>query len=190
MVSALCHGWPLRFHGLQCVGICHWNDVHENQYAYQNRYVNVLSWIVLRKHENMMPHAIHLCWTPKLGIWLKSFIIPHGHKRHCRIHDGVRDDVIKWKHFPRYWPFVRGIHRPVTRSFGVFFDLRLNKRLSKQPWGRWFGTASCSLWRHCNVNEATSYSKNVKIGKRMYNSWAAVNLFRCLVCYSLINQQK
>ena len=25
--------------------------------------------------------------------------------------------------------------RPVTRSFDVFFDLRLNKRLSKQPWG-------------------------------------------------------
>ena len=21
------------------------------------------------------------------------------------------DDVIKWKHFPRYWPFVRGIRR-------------------------------------------------------------------------------
>ena len=21
------------------------------------------------------------------------------------------DEVIKWKHFPRYWPFVRGIHR-------------------------------------------------------------------------------
>ena len=21
------------------------------------------------------------------------------------------DDVIKWKHFPLYWPFVRGIHR-------------------------------------------------------------------------------
>ena len=21
------------------------------------------------------------------------------------------DDVIKWKHFPRYWPFVKGIHR-------------------------------------------------------------------------------
>ena len=21
------------------------------------------------------------------------------------------DDVIKWKHFPRYWPSVRGIHR-------------------------------------------------------------------------------
>ena len=29
----------------------------------------------------------------------------------------VHDDVIKWKHFPRYWPFVRGIHRsPVNSS--------------------------------------------------------------------------
>ena len=23
----------------------------------------------------------------------------------------LRDDVIKWKHFPRYWSYVRGIHR-------------------------------------------------------------------------------
>ena len=27
--------------------------------------------------------------------------------------------------------------RPVTRIFGVFFDLRLNERLSKQSWGWW-----------------------------------------------------
>ena len=40
--------------------------------------------------------------------------------------------------------------RPVTRSFDVFFDLRLNKRLSKQPWGWWFETISWSLWRLCN----------------------------------------
>ena len=25
-------------------------------------------------------------------------------------------DVIKWKHFPRYWPFVRGIHRSPVNS--------------------------------------------------------------------------
>ena len=25
--------------------------------------------------------------------------------------DCTHEDVIKWKHFPRYWPFVRGIHR-------------------------------------------------------------------------------
>ena len=41
--------------------------------------------------------------------------------------------------------------RPVTRSFDVFFDLRLNKRLSKQWWDWWFETPSRSLWRHCNV---------------------------------------
>ena len=40
--------------------------------------------------------------------------------------------------------------RPVTRSFDVFFDLRLNKWLSKQSWGWWFETPSCSSWRHCN----------------------------------------
>ena len=26
------------------------------------------------------------------------------------------DDAIKWKHFPRYWPFVRGIHRSSVNS--------------------------------------------------------------------------
>ena len=28
----------------------------------------------------------------------------------------VQDDVIKWKHFPRNWPFVRGIHRSPLNS--------------------------------------------------------------------------
>ena len=50
------------------------------------------------------------------------------------------DDVTKWKHFPRYWPFVRGI------------DLRLNKRLGKQSWGWWFETLARPLWRHRNDN--------------------------------------
>ena len=41
--------------------------------------------------------------------------------------------------------------RPVTRSFGVFFDLRLIKRLSKHSRGWWFETLSRPKWRHCNV---------------------------------------
>ena len=28
----------------------------------------------------------------------------------------IHDDVIKWKHFPRNWPFVRGIHRSPVNS--------------------------------------------------------------------------
>ena len=41
--------------------------------------------------------------------------------------------------------------RLVTRSFDVSFDLRLNKRLSKQSWGWWFETPPRPLWRHSNV---------------------------------------
>ena len=40
--------------------------------------------------------------------------------------------------------------RPVTRSFDVFFDLRLNKRLIERPRCQWFETPSRSLLRHCN----------------------------------------
>ena len=45
--------------------------------------------------------------------------------------------------------------RPVTRSFGVFFDLRLFKRLSKQSWGWWFETLSHPLWRHRNASRCS-----------------------------------
>ena len=71
----------------------------------------------------------------------------------------IHDDVIKWKHFPCYCAICAGnspvpgefpTQRPVRRSFDVFFDLRLNKRLSKQSWGRWFETLSRPLWRHRN----------------------------------------
>ena len=53
--------------------------------------------------------------------------------------------------------------KPVTRSFDVFFDLRLNKRLSKQSWGWWFETTSHPLWRHSNhhngfLSQKASYS--------------------------------
>ena len=40
--------------------------------------------------------------------------------------------------------------RPVTQSFGVFLDLRLNKWLSIQSWCWWFETLSGPLWRHSN----------------------------------------
>ena len=79
---------------------------------------------------------------PKLSI---SAIQDKGSKK-------IHDDVIKWEHFPRYWPFCGKFpaQRPVTRSFDVFFDLCLNKQLSKQSWGCWFETQSRSLWRQCN----------------------------------------
>ena len=43
--------------------------------------------------------------------------------------------------------------KSVTRSFDVFFDLRLNKRLSKQSRHWRFETPTRSLWRHRNNQE-------------------------------------
>ena len=69
----------------------------------------------------------------------------------------IHDAVIKWKNFPRYWPgnllFTGEFpsQRPVTRRFDVFFDQRLNKRLSKQSWGWWFEMPLRPLWHYCNM---------------------------------------
>ena len=85
----------------------------------------------------------------------------HKHSTWSYLRLLYHDDVIEWKNFPRYWPFVRGnssvnggfpAQRPVTRNLDVFFDLCLNKWLSKQPRGFWFEMPSWSLWCHCNVS--------------------------------------
>ena len=41
--------------------------------------------------------------------------------------------------------------RPVTQSFDVFFDVRLNKRLDNQSWSRRFETPLRSFWRYRNA---------------------------------------
>ena len=60
----------------------------------------------------------------------------------------VHDDAIKWKHISHYCPTECTAQKPLTRSFDVSFDLRLDKRLSIQSWGWRFETPARSLWRH------------------------------------------
>ena len=76
------------------------------------------------------------------------------------------DDVIKWKRFPRYWPFVRGIHRSPMNSphkgqwrGSLMFSLicALNIQFSKRSWGWWVDMQSRSLWRHCNCLHMISF---------------------------------
>ena len=99
-------------------------------------------WLAAWRHQAM--HCLNQCWL------LITETLRHS----------THDDVIKWIHFPCYWPFVRGIHpSPVNSPHkgqwrGVLmFSLicALNKRLSKQSWGWWFETPLRSLWHHCNV---------------------------------------
>ena len=62
----------------------------------------------------------HGHWCP--GSLYRSVISKHG--VHCDWHRGFQlsvlsqshDDVIKWKYFPRYWPFVRGIRQSPVNS--------------------------------------------------------------------------
>ena len=85
----------------------------------------------------------------------------------CRLQNtDYHDDVIKWNIFrvTGHWCGEFTGHRWILHtkasdaSFGVFFDLRLNKRLSKQSWGWWSKTPSNSLWRHVNVLSRPQYA--------------------------------
>ena len=52
-----------------------------------------------------------------------------------RIYNDIawHDDVIKWRHFPRYWPFVRGIHRFPVNSLTKASDAELWRFLWSAP---------------------------------------------------------
>ena len=102
------------------------------------------------------------CWFVTIWLWLDPK--PFSLSLHAFLDIAwilfLYDDVIKWKHFSALLALCVGnspvtaefpIQRPVTRSFYIFFDQRLNKQLRKQSWGRWFETPSRSFWRHCKV---------------------------------------
>ena len=50
--------------------------------------------------------------SPGLSLMIDIQYLYHSKNMHGYCHD----DVIKWKHFPRHWPFVRGIHRSPVNS--------------------------------------------------------------------------
>ena len=91
-------------------------------------------------------HKNSICWSKNCSC-IFSIILRLRNRKLISYHVEQKwqhVDVAKWKHFPRYWPFVWGIHWSLMNSphkgqwprrFDVFFDLRLNKRLSKHSWG-------------------------------------------------------
>ena len=64
--------------------------------------------------------------------------------------------------------------RPVTRCFVVFFDLRLDKRLSTQSWGWWF------LRRHCVHYDVTTM-------KKLVLAWFRICASNCWLCIGLVD---
>ena len=77
--------------------MCQWNCWYRIIFG-QSVSVNC-SWIIQAKQPMQNQSRIYM---------FQNIISEHiGH---------YHDDVIKWKHFPRYWPFVRGIHRSPANS--------------------------------------------------------------------------
>ena len=72
--------------------------------------------------------------------------------------------------------------RPVTQSFDVFFDLCLNKRLSKQSWGWWFQMPSHSLWHHRNGYEGYNYNLNLLQDKQIKNQFLTLRTLMAYWC--------
>ena len=112
---------------------------------------------------NNTSNKAHHYWPFVGGRSIRNWLFPHtnGQLNACYPCHG---DVIKCQHFPRYCPFVQGIHlSPVNSPHKVqwrgalifFFHLRLNIQLSKQSSGWWCETLSRPLWRHCNGKEGT-----------------------------------
>ena len=105
---------------------------------------NVLTFCSWNSKIQGESHQFRGCWWPRC---LRRQITRRQH-----------DDVMKWKYFRVTGPCEGNppvtcgspAQRPVTWSFDISFDLRLNKRLNKWPRRRWFATPSRSLWRHCN----------------------------------------
>ena len=100
-------------------------------------------------------------YLPMLGLKLihVSKRCPLYHRPGSSSVQVIHDDVIKWKHFPRYWPFVQGIHwSPVNSPHkgqwcgALMFSLICAwiKGWIKKSWDWWFEMLSCPLRRHRN----------------------------------------
>ena len=88
---------------------------------------------------NVITYALNLRLTTSTYAE-SAFSVIH---RNDRI--STHGDVIKWKHFPRYWPFARRIPRSPVNSPHKGQRRKALIRLSKQSWGWWFETPSRSL---------------------------------------------
>ena len=104
-----------------------WDEITHPFPSLNGATVEVWKWI-----SNFTPHftghvITYPCGDQSQSMLVKavSDIIAHSHltktkpnkPQTMQIFLGIgHDDVIKWKHFPRYWPFVQGIHRSPLNS--------------------------------------------------------------------------
>ena len=87
-----------------------------------------------------------------ISILISMKFVPNGlidNKHWFRNWLGVEQTLSEMQTCSALLNFCEWITPVTSRSFDVFFDLRPNKRLSKQSRRRCFDTLSRSSWRHC-----------------------------------------
>ena len=109
--------------------------------------ISSILWHLLERHFTLRGEATMLCYQFENNSFIITSLFPTGWWRHqMEIFSALL--AICAGNSPVTGEFPS--QRPVAWNFDVFFDPRLNKRLSKQSCGRWFETPSRPLWRHCN----------------------------------------
>ena len=83
-----------------------------------------------------------------------------------RVTDHLREEFTSPGEFPA--------QRPVKRSFDVFFDLRLNKRLSKQSWGWWLVAKWHPQWCQCSD---FIFARYINVGTKWHFK---DNVYKCI----------
>ena len=111
-----------------------------------NRTLNLQAICVCIRY-SCFPHEISTYTTRRQEFRQMYYIIRDSTSSNETLHD----DVIQWKKFLRYWPFVRGIHRSPVDSPHKDQWSALEQTVQQTPRHRWKGAPSRSLWHHCNV---------------------------------------
>ena len=110
------------------------HEIHQFTYHKENQHSTfVVPWQLASmryfgntlkcRHNDFSNHQLHDCLLN--GLFRRrpvnsrtSWLCAQSHRLLPSVFTptGTHDDVIKWKHFPRYWPFVQGIHRSPVNS--------------------------------------------------------------------------
>ena len=94
-----------------CLGLLY-TMVHTNDF-FRSSCISVMYSVHVSKHfwEHVTIEFIQEQPTCIQVQLFRGMILRTQHESWCHSCNNPHDDVIKWKHFPRNWPFVRGIHR-------------------------------------------------------------------------------
>ena len=91
------------------INISLWNGLHRNETLFEILTNNDTVYMTIpTPNESRFRATALMNWRERLAyLEYVIYLITIAWHAYRIIHD----DVIKWKHFPRHWPFVRGIHR-------------------------------------------------------------------------------